>query len=464
IVINGQGFVDTAALTGEHVPRRVVGGGELLAGFISTDGTIEMRVTRSAGESSAARIVHLVQGARRSKSRTERFITRFARIYTPVVVIGALLVAFVPPLLVPGEALSTWVSRALTMLVISCPCALVISIPLGYFAGVGGASRNGILVKGSPYMDALAAVKTVVFDKTGTLTEGHFKVLGVEPRNGVPADELLRYAALAEANSNHPIAASIRAAAHAAGPLGGEGSSADFREIGGQGVFATVQGHAVMVGNDRLLHANGVPHDACCAETTMVNVVVDGEYAGYLTIGDAVRPDSAGAVAELRGQGVDRIALLTGDGEIAAQAVGNRLGIDEIHANLLPEQKVAILEDILDERRAAGRTAFVGDGINDAPVLARADVGMAMGGAGADAAVESADVVLMGDSPSMVPEAIRRARRTRAIVVQNIVFAIGVKLAFLGLGAVGIATMWEAVIADMGVALVAILNATRAMR
>ena len=472
-VISGGGFVDTSALTGEPVPRRVVAGGELLAGYIAAEGTIEMRVTRTAGDSSAARIVQLVQGASRAKARAEKFITRFARVYTPVVVIGAALIAFLPPLLIPGASLSVWVSRALTMLVISCPCALVISIPLGYFAGVGGASRNGILVKGAAYLDALAGIRTVVFDKTGTLTQGRFHVLSVQSRNGVPAGEILRYAALAESHSNHPIAASIREAetegavarAGAAGSVvASDASPADgFREVGGQGVFATVEGHSVMVGNDRLLHEQGISHDTCCVEGTVAHVVLDKRYAGYLVIGDEVRPE-AKAVAGLRGQGVSHVAMLTGDGEETARATAAELGIDEFHADLLPAQKVEMLEGIMREKGAKGGTAFVGDGINDAPVLARADVGIAMGASGSDAAVETADVVLMSDSPAKLGEAIARARRTRAIVMQNIVFAIGVKAVFLGLGAFGVATMWEAVIADMGVALAAILNATRAMR
>jgi Cd2+/Zn2+-exporting ATPase len=465
--IIGGGFVDTSALTGEPVPRRVVSGGELLAGFISAEGTIEMRVTHSAGDSSAARIVQLVQGASRAKARAEKFITRFARVYTPVVVIGAALIAFLPPLFLPGATLSTWVSRALTMLVISCPCALVISIPLGYFAGVGGASRKGILVKGAAYLDALAGIRTVVFDKTGTLTQGRFHVRSVQSRNGVPAGDMLRYAALAESHSNHPIAESIRAAAEAGttGPSGAGGSSiADFRELGGQGVFATVEGHSVMVGNDRLLHAQGISHDTCCVEGTVAHVVLDKRYAGYLVIGDEVRPDAMAAIAGLRRQGVGHVAMLTGDGEETARATAAELGIDEYHADLLPGQKVQMLEQILRERGAKGRTAFVGDGINDAPVLARADVGIAMGASGSDAAVETADVVLMSDSPAKLGEAITRARKTRAVVMQNIVFAIGVKAVFLVLGGFGVATMWEAVIADMGVALAAILNATRAMR
>jgi Zn2+/Cd2+-exporting ATPase len=453
--------VDTSALTGEPVPRQVAPGGEVLAGFISLDGSIEIRVSRTAGESSAARIISLVEGATRAKAKTEQFISRFARVYTPAVVGAAALVAFLPPLLVPGAALHDWVYRALTLLVISCPCALVISIPLGYFGGVGGASRHGILVKGAAYLDVLARVRTMVFDKTGTLTRGVFQVRSVQPSNGISAPDLLRYAAMAEAHSNHPIAASLRAAYGL--PVDGS-PSADYREVSGQGVFATVEGHAVMAGNDRLLHQKDIPHDTCCIDGTAVHVSVDGTYAGYISIGDESRPGAREAISALRSLGVQRTVLLTGDGADAARRTAEELGIDETHADLLPAGKVAALEEIMRGAGKNGRTAFVGDGINDAPVLARADVGIAMGRSGADAAVETADVVLMSDNPMKVVEAITRSRRTRAIVVQNIVFALGVKGIFMALCAFGVATMWEAVIADMGVALAAILNAARAFR
>jgi Cd2+/Zn2+-exporting ATPase len=417
-------------------------------------------VTRAARESSAAQIVRLVEEASQAKSRTDRFITRFARVYTPVVVAAAAVIAFFPPLVVPGASLAVWAYRALTMLVISCPCALVVSIPLGYFGGVGGASRRGILVKGATYLDVLARVRTVVFDKTGTLTQGIFKVTAVQPRNGMSAEEVLRFAALAEAHSNHPIAASIRAAFGK--PM--DGGGADSREIAGQGVIARVENRSVMAGNDRLLHEEGIPHDTCRTDGTAVHVVVDGSYAGYIEIGDEVRPGSVEAVRGLRRIGITRTVLLTGDDPEVARRTASYLGIDEFHGGLRPQDKVTVMEGILRDRAAAGRTAFVGDGINDAPVLARADVGIAMGASGADAAVETADVVLMSDSLLKVPEAIMRGRSTRAIVFQNIVLALGVKGLFLALGAVGIATMWEAVIADMGTALLAIANAARAFR
>jgi Cd2+/Zn2+-exporting ATPase len=434
----------------------------MLAGFISTDGLMQMRVIRAAGESSAARIARLVEEASGAKSRTAQFITRFARVYTPVVVAAAAAIAFLPPLLLPGASLSQWAYRALTLLVISCPCALVVSIPLGYFGGVGGASRRGILVKGATYLDVLAQVNTVVFDKTGTLTEGSFRVNSVQSRNGMEAQELLRYAALAEVHSNHPIAASIRAA-YTRGPCQGA-TSDDYTEIAGQGVLARVENHLVMAGNDRLLDERGVAHDSCSIDGTTVHVVIDGAYAGYLEIGDQARDGAAGAVSELRELGVSRTVLLTGDDTMAAQRTAAELGIDEYHGELKPSEKVALLEGIMRERGDSGRTAFVGDGINDAPVLARADVGIAMGASGADAAVQTADVVLMSNSLLKVPEAICRGRRTRAIVRQNIVFALGVKGLFLLLGVLGLATMWEAVIADMGVALLAIANAARAFR
>ena len=476
VVTSGSGFVDTSALTGEPVPRRVEPGREVLAGYISSDVSLSIQVTRTAGESSAAKIIRLVESASHAKSSTERFISRFARVYTPLVVAAAAAVAFLPPLLLPGEALHDWAYRALTMLVISCPCALVISIPLGYFGGVGGASRHGILVKGATWLDALARVKTVVFDKTGTLTKGVFRVTAVVPADGIEPALLLRYAAFAEAHSNHPIAASIR---DAYGHPADDTLVEQHRELGGRGVIARVEGHEVIAGNDRLLHEQGIAHGTCCVDGTAVHVVVDGSYAGHLAIGDEAKEGAREAIAGLRSLGVDRTVLLTGDGAEAAERTAAELGIDEHHGDLLPADKVAHLERLMHGQksrpgkgsawgrnglRANALTAFVGDGINDAPVLARSDVGIAMGGSAADAAVETADVVLMAESPGMVVEAIRRARKTRAIVVQNIAFALGVKAVFLALGAFGVATMWEAVIADMGVALAAILNATRTMR
>jgi Cd2+/Zn2+-exporting ATPase len=448
-------------MTGEPVPRRAAPGTAVLAGYINTDGSLLIRVDKTAGESGAAKIVELVEEAAHAKAKTELFITRFARVYTPLVVAGAALVAFLPPLLVPGAALSDWAHRALVMLVISCPCALVVSVPLGYFGGIGGASRRGILVKGARHLDALAGVRTVVFDKTGTLTRGVFKVMEVKPANGMAAEELLRYAALAEAHSNHPIAASIR---EAYGRDGDHDCARDYREIGGMGVSAHVSGKSVLLGNDILMHREGIGHGRCDVGGTAVHVAVDRAYAGYLVIGDELKHDAGQAIRELRGLGIDRIVLLTGDSAEVAGATAAALDMDEFHGNLLPADKVAALERVMRERSRRGKTAFVGDGINDAPVLARSDVGIAMGRSGSDAAVETADVVLMTDSPARVAEAVRRARRTRRIVVENIVLAFAVKAGFLALGGAGLAGMWEAVIADMGVTLVAVLNAARAMR
>jgi Cd2+/Zn2+-exporting ATPase len=461
IVLAGTGFVDTSALTGEAVPRRAEPGKETFAGTISTDGSLTIRVTKNAGESSAAKIIHLVENATHAKSKTDRFITRFARYYTPVVVAGAALVAVLPPLLISGATFSDWIYRALVMLVVSCPCALVVSIPLGYFGGVGGASRHGILVKGATYLDILAGVRTVVFDKTGTLTKGVFRVTRVQPLNGWAAQDLLRYAAFAEAHSNHPIAASIRE---------GFGFPVDaamvqeYREIGGYGVSARVDGHSIIAGNDRLLHKEKVDHEVCAVEGTVVHVVIDGMYAGYIIISDELKDDSKEAIRCLGAIGVNRTVLLTGDSEEIAQRTAAALGMSEYFGALLPADKVTHLERIMATQGRGARTAFVGDGINDAPVLARSDVGIAMGQFGSDAAIETADVVLMTDNPGKIVDAIQRGRKTRSIVIQNIVFALGVKAVVLGLGAIGLATMWEAVIADMGVALVAILNATRAMR
>ena len=460
-VVEGSALVDISALTGEPVPARVEAGEKALAGSISTDGSLTIRVEKTANESSAAKIVELVQQASRAKAETERFITRFARFYTPVVVILALVIATVPPLLLAADGFRVWIYRALTLLVISCPCALVISVPLSYFAGIGGASRHGVLVKGARFLDVLSQVRTVVFDKTGTLTKGVFRVVGVHPAEDTTAGRLVEIAARAEARSNHPIAASIRTAY---GRPVDDRDVTDCVEIGGQGVSARCDGQTVLVGNDRLMHEADIPHATCSAEGTLVHVAAGGHYRGYLVVGDELRDDARTAIDGLKDLGIDRIVLLTGDGVESARRVASSLGISEYFGDLLPADKVEHMERILRTARDGGRTAFVGDGINDAPVLARADVGIAMGGAGSDVAVETADVVLMTDHPSKISEALRWGTRTRRIVLQNIVFVLVAKAVFLCLGAVGVATMWEAVIADMGVALVAILNASRALR
>jgi len=468
VVVSGEALVDSQALTGEPRPRRAAPGLEVLAASLVLDGPIEARALRPAGESSAARMASLVEDAAHAKAKTERFITRFAKVYTPIVVGIAALLAFVPPLLGAGS-LAQWAYRALVLLVISCPCALVISVPLGYFGGIGGAARRGILVKGGTVLDALAKARTVVFDKTGTLTKGVFEVRAVEAAPGFTESEVLELAAAAESRSRHPIAASIRRAAAGRGLSDGtEDEASEVREIAGRGILATIGDRRILAGNAGLLEAEGValpaaPAIAVARGSTVVHVASDGRFAGRIYIGDEAKGDSASAIAELSALGVERSVVLTGDSEEAALPLAAGLGIREVHAGLLPEDKLAILGKIMGETRASGGTTlFVGDGINDAPVIAGADVGIAMG-AGADVAVECADVVLMTDEPSRIAEALSRARRTRLIVRENIVGSLAIKAAFLVLGALGVAVMWEAVIADVGVALLATLNATRAM-
>ncbi|HEY8395058.1 MULTISPECIES: heavy metal translocating P-type ATPase [Thermaerobacter] len=463
-VVEGSSFADTSALTGESVPRRVEPGDEVMAGMVNTRGLLTVRVSRPFGESSVAKILRLVETAAARKAPTERFITTFSRYYTPAVVAAALAVAVIPPLVVPGAAFGDWLRRALVLLVISCPCALVISIPLGYFGGLGGASRRGVLVKGSNYLDALTRLDTVVWDKTGTLTRGVFKVVEVTPFNGFSRDRVLELAAHAEAFSSHPIAASI---AEAYGRAVERSRVAGYEEVAGHGVRARVDGQLVVAGNDRLLHREDIPHETCEAEGTVVYVAVDGVLAGRIVIADEIKPEAAAAVRALRELGVRRQVMLTGDDRSVAEKVAAALGLDEVRANLLPEDKVEAVERLDAERRREGRIgalAFVGDGINDAPVLTRADIGVAMGGLGSDAAIEAADVVIMDDSPARLATAVSVARATRRIVKQNIAFALGVKLIFVLLGAAGVASMWEAVFADVGVSLLAILNATRVLR
>lgn len=462
-VLEGAGSFDTSSMTGESAPRPADAGAEALSGFIALEAAITVRADRIASESSAARIVELVENASKAKAKTELFITRFAKWYTPAVVVGALLVALVPPLFVQGQSFSTWAYRALVMLVISCPCAFVISVPLGYFAGLGGAAKRGILIKGASVLDALADAKTVVFDKTGTLTDGSFSVRELVPANGFSDEELLGSAVAAETHSNHPLAVAIRKAWESTGKPHPACDDGAYSEIAGHGTVAMVGGSEVLAGGDRLLHLKGVPHDCRPATGTEIHVAIAGRYAGRIGVGDALKADGRSALAGLRALGIRRVAMLTGDSGASAQRVAAEAGITEVHHGLLPEGKLDRLESILGEERGRGSVIFVGDGVNDAPVLARADAGIAMGG-GSDAAVESADVVLMSGEPSRVVEAIERAKRTRRIVAQNIVFALGIKLVFLGLGALGLAAMWEAVIADVGVALIAVLNSTRALK
>jgi Cd2+/Zn2+-exporting ATPase len=457
-VIAGVSQVDTSALTGEPVPRSVEVGETVLAGMINKKGTLTVKVSKLLAESSIAKILDLVENATGKKAETEKFITTFARSYTPVVVFGALAVALLPPLL-RGESFSTWIYRALVLLVISCPCALVVSIPLGYFGGVGGASRRGILVKGSNFLDVLTQVKTVVFDKTGTLTKGVFRITQIVPKNGFSEAELLRLAAVVESQSNHPIAQSIREAYR-----GDITPVSDYQEISGHGVRAKVNNQVILAGNDALLHANDIDHDLCEVDGTVVHLAVNNLYAGYVIIADEIKEDATQAIRDLKALGIEKTIMLTGDNQPASESVAQQLGLDDYLAELLPEDKVSAIEKLIEQAGKDEKIAFVGDGINDAPVIARADVGIAMGGAGSDAAIDTADIVIMTDAPSKIAEAIAVARKTRRIVWENIGLAFAVKGVFVVLGLVGIATMWGAVFADMGVALVAVLNATRALR
>jgi Cd2+/Zn2+-exporting ATPase len=463
-VLAGQSSLDTSALTGEPVPLNAKIGDALMAGMINLSGSLKLRVTKPFNESSIAKILDLVENASARKASTEKFITGFARWYTPAVVAAAAGVAVLPPLLMADADFNTWIYRALVLLVISCPCALVVSIPLGYFGGIGRASRRGILVKGSNFLDALSAVKTVVFDKTGTLTQGIFEVQKVVSKNGVGEQELLELAGLAEMHSNHPIAKSIVDRLTRTGVKLDSTSIAEHVDLPGRGVQAQIRGHAILVGSDGLLHHKQIPHDVCELEGTAAHVAIDGAYAGHILIGDALKTDAKEAIAQLRMIGIERIVMLTGDNRCAAESVAKTLEVDAFHAELLPEDKLRLLEDIQLSSNHGGKLAFVGDGINDAPVIARADVGIAMGALGSDAAIETADVVLMTDSPLKMVEALEIARQTRRIVWQNIVMALAIKLLFVVFGAMGVASMWEAVFADMGVSLAAVANSTRVLR
>ena len=457
VVVSGQTTVDTAALTGEPAPRDLFCGDEAVSGCINLTGLIEIRVTKPFGESTVAKILDLVENASSKKARAENFITRFARYYTPAVVISALLLAVLPPLVVGGWGV--WFHRALIFLVVSCPCALVISIPLSFFGGIGGASKRGILVKGSNYLEALADAKTVVFDKTGTLTRGEFEVVELNPAQGVEKQQLLEVAALAESYSDHPIALSLRRAC----PLESSGRVEEVQTLAGSGVSAKVDGAAVLVGNARLMEQNGIEVVPPERAGTVVYAARQGVYLGSILIADRVKEDAAQAIAALRKAGISRLVMLTGDSEEAGREIGNQLGLDEVHARLLPGDKVTAVEKLLEENQGRGKLVFVGDGINDAPVLSRADIGVAMGGLGSDAAIEAADIVLMDDRPSGLVTAIRVAQKTLRIVRQNIVFALAVKLGVLFLSAIGHAGMWQAVFADVGVSVIAILNAARAL-
>ena len=464
IIVEGTSALNTAALTGESLPRDVRSGDEVISGCVNMTGLLKVRTTKEFGESTVSKILDLVENSSMKKARTENFITRFARVYTPAVCYGALALAFVPPivLLLMGQParFGDWVYRALTFLVISCPCALVISIPLSFFGGIGGASACGILVKGSTYLEELARTGIVVFDKTGTLTQGTFKVVGIHPENGVTGDALVETAALAESWSKHPISLSIR---NAYGKDIDPSRVTDVQELGGHGVTAKVDGKTVAAGNARLMAKLGLTVPEITEPGTIVHVAMEGRYAGYLLIADVVKPHSAAAIRGLKQAGVRKTVMLTGDAEPVAKAVSAELGLDEYHAGLLPGDKVDRIETLLAAKQPKENLAFVGDGINDAPVLSRADVGIAMGALGSDAAIEAADVVLMDDDPAKIALAMRIARRTLRIVYQNIVFALAIKFACLVLGALGLASMWTAIFADVGVMVLAVLNATRAL-
>ncbi len=464
VIVEGTSALNTAALTGESLPRDVQTGDEVISGCVNMTGLLKVRTTKEFGESTVSKILDLVENSSMKKARAENFITRFARVYTPAVCYGALALAFLPPivLLLMGQParFGDWIYRALTFLVISCPCALVISIPLSFFGGIGGASACGILVKGSTYLEELARTGIVVFDKTGTLTQGTFKVTGVHPADGITDEQLVEAAALAESWSKHPISLSIKAA------YGKEIDTArvtDVEELGGHGVTAKVDGKPVAAGNARLMEKLGLSAPAVSETGTVVHIAIDGRYAGYLLIADVVKPHSAEAIRALKAAGVRKTVMLTGDAEPVAKAVSAQLGLDEYHAGLLPGDKVDQIETLIAAKKSKENLAFVGDGINDAPVLSRADVGIAMGALGSDAAIEAADVVLMDDDPAKIALAMRIARRTLRIVYENIVFALAVKFACLLLGAIGMASMWTAIFADVGVMVIAVLNATRAL-
>ncbi|MCL2032828.1 MAG: cadmium-translocating P-type ATPase [Methanomassiliicoccaceae archaeon] len=455
-VEEGSSMVDTSSITGESIPRRASAGDAVLSGCISTNGALTIRVTSLYADSTASRIISMIEDAYGAKSKSENFVTKFARYYTPVVVLSALLLAVVPPLIL-SASFEVWIYRALTFLVISCPCALVISIPLAFFGGIGGASRMGILVKGGNYLEALAGVDTVVFDKTGTLTKGTFDVERIIP-NGIEEKELLRFAAHAEFHSNHPIAVSIRKAYE--GDI--DGSAVGLaEETAGSGIAAEVDGHEVLVGNESLMLKNGIVFERPGDFGTAVHIAIDGEHRGCFVISDRIRYDSRSAVSLLKDAGIKDVAMLTGDVKATGEHVAGSLGIEMVYTDLLPAGKIGIVEQLLSEGRSV---AFVGDGINDAPSLARSDVGIAMGAMGSDAAIEAADIVIMDDMPSKVPIAIKIAKKTRSISIENIIFAIGVKVLFLTLGALGHITLVEAVFADVGVAVIAILNSVRTLR
>ena len=464
VILSGASSLNTSALTGESLPRDAKAGDEVISGCINMTGVLRIRTTKAFGESTVSKILELVEDSSSHKSKSENFISKFARVYTPAVCYGALALAVLPPVvrLMLGHPAQwgEWVYRALTFLVISCPCALVISIPLSFFAGIGGASKEGVLIKGSNYLETLSKVKTVVFDKTGTLTQGVFEVSGVH-HSEMENEKLLEYAALAECASSHPISKSLQRAYCKAID---RDRVRDIQEISGKGVSAVVDGHAVLAGNDKLMALRGIPFIGCHSVGTIIHIAIDGQYAGHIVISDVMKPHAKEAIERLKHAGVEKTVMLTGDSRRVADQVAGALGVDEVHSELLPADKVAQVEKLLAGKGGKDKLAFVGDGINDAPVLSRADIGIAMGAMGSDAAIEAADVVLMDDDPLKIAKAIRISRKCIGIVYQNIVFALAVKFACLALGALGLANMWAAIFADVGVMVLAVLNAIRALR
>ena len=464
VILSGASSLNTSALTGESLPRDAKAGDEVISGCINMTGVLRIQTTKAFGESTVSKILELVEDSSSHKSKSENFISKFARVYTPAVCYGALALAVLPPVvrLMLGHPAQwgDWIYRALTFLVISCPCALVISIPLSFFAGIGGASKEGVLIKGSNYLETLSQVKTVVFDKTGTLTQGVFEVSGVH-HSEMENEKLLEYAALAECASSHPISKSLQ---RAYGKAIDRDRVRDIQEISGKGVSAVVDGHAVLAGNDKLMALRGIPFIGCHSVGTIIHIAIDGQYAGHIVISDVVKPHAKEAIERLKHAGVEKTVMLTGDSRRVADEVAGALGVDEVHSELLPADKVAQVEKLLAGKGGRDKLAFVGDGINDAPVLSRADIGIAMGAMGSDAAIEAADVVLMDDDPLKIAKAIRISRKCIGIVYQNIVFALAVKFACLALGALGLANMWAAIFADVGVMVLAVLNAIRALR
>lgn len=461
VIIEGKSMVDTSALTGESVPRTVRTGDEVLGGFINKNGLLYVKVEKEFGESTLSKILDLVQNAGAKKAPTEKFITKFARYYTPVVVISAVILAVVPPLIIEGATFSDWIYRALVFLVVSCPCALVVSIPLGFFGGIGSASKNGILIKGGNYLEALNKVETIVFDKTGTLTKGVFKVTNVYSKEGFTKESLIEYAAYVEAFSTHPIATSI---VEYFDKDIDKSRVKNYEEISGHGIKALVDNKNVLAGNKKLMDMHNIEVEEVSSIGTVVYLSIDEGYAGHVDISDEIKEDSKEAITGLKASGIKNILMLTGDNKFVADKVGTKIGVDKVYSELLPQNKVEILEGLQEDKLRKGKVAFVGDGINDAPVLARADIGIAMGGVGSDAAIEAADIVIMTDEPSKIILAIKIAKKTNKVVWQNIIFALSVKLVILILGAMGIATMWEAVFGDVGVALIAVLNSMRVLR